>query len=100
MQDIRQRFRLAAKTSLPTSAKPIALISNASRLCCSSTIVLLIFDRVLDGLDQVRRRVAVGVEHRRRHRDVVAQRGKARIELGQERVEVAEAPGRSFRPGR
>src|ERR1700742_2479878 len=36
-------FRLALRTSLPTSAKPIALIRNASRLRCSSTIDLLIF---------------------------------------------------------
>ncbi len=33
--------RLLPTTSLPMSAKPIALINNASRLCCSSTIVWL-----------------------------------------------------------
>ena len=42
MQRTRQQLRFVDKTSLPMSAKPIALISNASRLCCSSTIVLLI----------------------------------------------------------
>ena len=35
-------WRFADKTSLPISAKPIALISNASRFRCSSTIVVLI----------------------------------------------------------
>ena len=34
--------RLAARTSLPMSARPIALSNSASRFCCSSTTVWLI----------------------------------------------------------
>ena len=46
--------RLVPTTSLPMSANPMALISNASRLCCSSTDCLADAGGVLDGLDQVR----------------------------------------------
>src|SRR6202041_4165572 len=67
-------------------------------------VALLVDDRLTDlhrvikGLHQIRRRITVGPEYRRRHCDVVAQRGKGRIEFCQERVEVAERLTDLFAP--
>ena len=43
---------------------------------------------ILDRRDEVRRRVAVGVQRRHRRLDVVSQVRQARFDLGQQRVEV------------
>ena len=46
-------------TSLPMSARPIALTRNSSRFCCSSTMVLLIVVVLSNVVDQVRGGVGV-----------------------------------------
>ena len=84
-------WRLPPITSLPISAKPIALIRNSSRFCCSSTM------RVAEPRWSCRRcatqigcRIAVGGERRYGRFDVVGQVRQARVDLGQKRVEVRQ----------
>ena len=55
-------WRLAPTTSLPTSANPIALIKNASRSRCSSTIDYRP-RRIVNGSDQIGGGVGVSDGH-------------------------------------
>ena len=70
------------------SAKPIELIRNSSRFCCSSTMELLSRMELSMVRDQVGRRIAVGGERRHSCLDVVGQVRQARVDLGQKRIEV------------
>ena len=86
----RQRFAVGAQHVVAD----LRYSYGADQQCVE--VVLFVDDRladlyrVVDGLDEIRGRVGVGVGNYCRHRDVIAQRGQARIQFGQKGIQVAE----------